>query len=40
LVNHAAQMLPVIAVGLVSAWVTGINILRLSSNGGPSGKGV
>lgn len=38
LVNHAAQILPVIAVGLVSAWVTGINILRLSPNGGSPSK--
>jgi uncharacterized protein (TIRG00374 family) len=39
LVNHAVQILPVIAVGLVSAWVTGINFLRLSSNGGTMSKG-
>jgi ABC-type Fe3+ transport system permease subunit len=32
LLNHAAQIFPVIAVGLASAWLTGINILRLSSN--------
>jgi uncharacterized protein (TIRG00374 family) len=39
LVNHAVQILPVIAVGLISAWVTGVNIFRLSSSGGSPGKG-
>lgn len=34
LVNHAAQIFPVIAVGLASAWLTGVNILRLSANDG------
>lgn len=34
LVNHTAQIFPVIAVGLVSAWLTSVNILRLSSNDG------
>jgi hypothetical protein len=29
LVNHAVQMFPVIAVGLVSAWMTSVNILQL-----------
>jgi uncharacterized protein (TIRG00374 family) len=30
LVNHAIQMLPVIVVGLASAWLTSVNILHLS----------
>ena len=29
LVNHAVQMFPVVAVGLVSAWMTSVNILQL-----------
>ena len=35
LVNHAVQMFPVIAVGLISAWLTSVNILRLSFNTDP-----
>jgi uncharacterized protein (TIRG00374 family) len=38
LVNHAAQVFPVIAVGLASAWLTGINIFRLSANDGSPSK--
>jgi uncharacterized protein (TIRG00374 family) len=30
LANHAVQVLPVIAVGMVSAWLSGVNILRVS----------
>lgn len=39
LVNHAAQIFPVIAVGLTSAWLTGVNILRLSASDGSMRKG-
>ena len=35
LVNHAAQIFPVIAIGLISALITSVNILHLSSNGSP-----
>ena len=38
LANHAAQVFPVIAVGLTSAWLTSVNILRLSSNDGSRSK--
>lgn len=33
LVNHAAQVFPVIAIGLVSALITSVNILHLPHNG-------
>ena len=33
LVNHAAQIFPVICIGLISALITSVNILRLSHNG-------
>lgn len=38
LVNHAVQIFPVIAVGLASAWLTSVNILRLSSKDGSLSK--
>ncbi len=38
IVNHAAQIFPVIAVGLASAWLTSVNILRLSSKEGSLSK--
>ena len=36
LVNHAAQVFPVIAIGLVSALITSVNILHLSEGNGRS----
>ncbi len=33
LVNHATQIFPVIAIGLISALITSVNILNLASNG-------
>jgi uncharacterized protein (TIRG00374 family) len=33
LVNHAVQIFPVIAVGLISALITSVNILHLTGNG-------
>ncbi len=33
LVNHAAQVFPVIAIGLISSLITSVNILNLTANG-------
>jgi hypothetical protein len=30
LANHAVQMFPVILVGMLSAWINGINIMQVS----------
>ncbi len=36
LVNHATQIFPVIAIGLISALITSVNILRLTGDNGKS----
>lgn len=38
LLNHALQVLPIVLVGLVSAFVTSVNILRVSYGGDEAGK--
>lgn len=35
LVNHAVQLIPIILLGFLSAFVTGINVLNLKKNSGP-----